>query len=278
MASITDCVVEGLKYPFNDVKKLLGLGVLFAIINLLSMFFAMNTFDMYRVVIHTIENTTVPISSLNMSIIPSSNIYAAVGIAIAGLIVGLFILGYQYNIIGFSIDKKDELPGFTDVVDIFVKGIKYLIVSVAYNIPAMIVMAASMMFLDNMGVMSALMVISFVLLVIGYFLLVMALNNMVAHDSIRKAFDFGEIIDNISNLGWGKYIGTILFTVIVFMIINVAVGLVLCLLAVSFAAAIINQAFAVSIFIGVIEALFVSSYCAVFFNRVCGSIYRESIK
>ena len=278
MASITDCVVEGLKYPFNDVKKLLGLGVLFAIINLLSMFFAMNTFDMYRVVIHTIENTTVPISSLNMSIIPSSNIYAAVGIAIAGLIVGLFILGYQYNIIGFSIDKKDELPGFTDVVDIFVKGIKYLIVSVAYNIPAMIVMAASMMFLDNMGVMSALMVISFVLLVIGYFLLVMALNNMVAHDSIRKAFDFREIIDNISNLGWGKYIGTILFTVIVFMIINVAVGLVLCLLAVSFAAAIINQAFAVSIFIGVIEALFVSSYCAVFFNRVCGSIYRESIK
>ena len=278
MASITDCVVEGLKYPFNDVKKLLGLGVLFAIINLLSMFFAMNTFDMYRVVIHTIENTTVPISSLNMSIIPSSNIYVAVGIAIAGLIVGLFILGYQYNIIGFSIDKKDELPGFTDVVDIFVKGIKYLIVSVAYNIPAMIVMAASMMFLDNMGVMSALMVISFVLLVIGYFLLVMALNNMVAHDSIRKAFDFREIIDNISNLGWGKYIGTILFTVIVFMIINVAVGLVLCLLAVSFAAAIINQAFAVSIFIGVIEALFVSSYCAVFFNRVCGSIYRESIK
>ena len=267
MASITDCVVEGLKYPFNDVKKLLGLGVLFAIINLLSMFFAMNTFDMYRVVIHTIENTTVPISSLNMSIIPSSNIYVAVGIAIAGLIVGLFILGYQYNIIGFSIDKKDELPGFTDVVDIFVKGIKYLIVSVAYNIPAMIVMAASMMFLDNMGVMSALMVISFVLLVIGYFLLVMALNNMVAHDSIRKAFDFREIIDNISNLGWGKYIGTILFTVIVFMIINVAVGLVLCLLAVSFAAAIINQAFAVSIFIGVIEALFVSSYCAVFFNR-----------
>ena len=87
MASITDCVVEGLKYPFNDIKKLLGLGVLFAIINLLSMFFAMNTFDMYRVVIHVLENTTVPLSSLNMSIIPSANIYTAVGITIVGLIV-----------------------------------------------------------------------------------------------------------------------------------------------------------------------------------------------
>ena len=278
MASITDCVVEGLKYPFNDIKKLLGLGVLFAIINLLSMFFAMNTFDMYRVVIHVLENTTVPLSSLNMSIIPSANIYTAVGITIVGLIVGLFILGYQYNILSFSIDRKDDLPGFGDVVDIFVKGIKYFIVSVAYNLPAMIVMAAAMMFLDNLTVMSVLMVVSFVLLVIGYFLLVMALNNMVAHDSVGKAFDFREIIDNISNLGWGKYIGTILFTVIVFMIISVAVGLVLSLLAVAFAAVIINQAFAVSIFIGVIEALFVSSYCAVFFNRVCGSIYRESIK
>ena len=278
MASITDCVVEGLKYSFNDIKKLLGLGVLFAIINLLSMFFAMNTFDMYRVVIHVLENTTVPLSSLNMSIIPSANIYTAVGITIVGLIVGLFILGYQYNILSFSIDRKDDLPGFGDVVDIFVKGIKYFIVSVAYNLPAMIVMAAAMMFLDNLTVMSVLMVVSFVLLVIGYFLLVMALNNMVAHDSVGKAFDFREIIDNISNLGWGKYIGTILFTVIVFMIINVAVGLVLSLLAVAFAAVIINQAFAVSIFIGVIEALFVSSYCAVFFNRVCGSIYRESIK
>ena len=278
MASITDCVVEGLKYPFNDIKKLLGLGVLFAIINLLSMFFAMNTFDMYRVVIHVLENTTVPLSSLNMSIIPSANIYTAVGITIVGLIVGLFILGYQYNILSFSIDRKDDLPVFGDVVDIFVKGIKYFIVSVAYNLPAMIVMAAAMMFLDNLTVMSVLMVVSFVLLVIGYFLLVMALNNMVAHDSVGKAFDFREIIDNISNLGWGKYIGTILFTVIVFMIINVAVGLVLSLLAVAFAAVIINQAFAVSIFIGVIEALFVSSYCAVFFNRVCGSIYRESIK
>lgn len=278
MASITDCVVEGLKYPFNDIKKILGLGVLFAIINLLSMFFAMNTFDMYRVVIHVLENTTVPLSSLNMSIIPSANIYTAVGITIVGLIVGLFILGYQYNILSFSIDRKDDLPGFGDVVDIFVKGIKYFIVSVAYNLPAMIVMAAAMMFLDNLTVMSVLMVVSFVLLVIGYFLLVMALNNMVAHDSVGKAFDFREIIDNISNLGWGKYIGTILFTVIVFMIINVAVGLVLSLLAVAFAAVIINQAFAVSIFIGVIEALFVSSYCAVFFNRVCGSIYRESIK
>ena len=106
----------------------------------------------------------------------------------------------------------------------------------------------------------------------------MALNNMIAHDSLKKAFDFREIIDNISNLGWGKYIGTVLFTVIVFMLINIAIGIVLSFLIVIFAATINNQAIVISIVISIIEALFVTSYCSVFFNRVCGSIYRESIK
>ena len=122
------------------------------------------------------------------------------------------------------------------------------------------------------------MTISVLLMIICYFLLVMALNNMVAHDSLKKAFDFREIIDNISNLGWGKYLGTVIFTVIVFMIINLAVGVILSFLTVIFAAAINNQAIVISTAISAIEALFVTSYCSVFFNRVCGSIYRESIK
>ena len=34
MSSMTDYVVEGLKYPFNDIKKLLCFGAIFAILNL----------------------------------------------------------------------------------------------------------------------------------------------------------------------------------------------------------------------------------------------------
>ena len=85
-------------------------------------------------------------------------------------------------------------------------------------------------------------------------------------------------MDNISNLGWGKYIGIILFAVIVMMIISVAVGFILSLITVGFAAAINNQALIVSVVIAIIEGLFLDSYMSVFFNRVCGSIYRESIK
>ena len=48
MASITDCVVEGLKYPFNDIKKLLGFGVLFAVISALSTFISIKSFEIFR--------------------------------------------------------------------------------------------------------------------------------------------------------------------------------------------------------------------------------------
>ena len=106
----------------------------------------------------------------------------------------------------------------------------------------------------------------------------MALNNMVAHDSLKKAFDIHEIIDNISSLGLGKYIGIILFTIITYMIIMVAVNFILSIITGVFIAAISNQALFVSIFIAIIEGLFADSYGAIFYSRVCGSIYRESIK
>jgi hypothetical protein len=58
----------------------------------------------------------------------------------------------------------------------------------------------------------------------------------------------------------------------------VAVGFVLSFISALFAATISNQAFVVSIVLAIIEGLFINSYGAIFYNRVCGSIYREAIK
>lgn len=278
MASITDCVVEGLKYPFNDIKKLLGFGILFVIFDLITMAFTIKTVDVTRMIIHTLEKTNVTSSTLGYSHLPHWDIYLAIAMLIVGFIVSLFIMGYQYKIIGFSIDRKDDLPGFEDIVGMLIKGIKYFFVTILYGIPSMILLFLAIMVTNNSSAWPVLMVLSIFVGLICYSVLIMALNNMVAHDSLKKAFDFREIIDNISNLGWGKYLGTVIFTVIVFMIINLAVGIILSFLTVIFAAAINNQAIVISTAISVIEALFVTSYCSVFFNRVCGSIYRESVK
>ena len=278
MASITDCVVEGLKYPFNDIKKFLCLGGLFALMNVLYMGFSLKSFDVFRTGVHLVEETNVHFSSMNFSQLPAGDIYIAVALAIVSFIVALFIMGYQYDIIRFSIDKREDLPGFDDIVGMFVKGVKYFIVALAYNIIPILVFVGALALVHDSSAVASVLLISMVLFIIAFFLLIMALNNMVAHDDIRKAFDFREIIDNIANLGWGKYIGTIVFTMIVYIIIMVAVSFILSLVLLAFVAIISNHAIWVSAFIAIIEGLFIYSYSALFYNRVCGSIYRESVK
>jgi len=278
MASITDCVVEGLKYPFNDIKKLLGVGILFVIIDLLSIVFTIKTVYVTKMIIGTLEKTNATAFNLNFSQLPNGDIYLAIAILVVGFIVSLIILGYLYDVVKFSINRKDDLPEFGDIVGMFIRGVKYFLVSLAYSIPSMIVAFLAILVTNNSSAWSVIMIISVLVMIICYFFMIMALNNMIAHDSIKKAFDFSEIMGNISNLGWIKYIGIILFTVIVFMIINIAIGIVMSFLTVIFAATINNQAIVISTVISVIEALFVTSYWSVFFSRVCGSIYRESVK
>ncbi len=272
MASITDCVVEGLKYPFNDVKKLLGFGVLFAVLNLLGIARGAKSIDIVRAFSKAPGDTMM----FKFSQMPQTDIGIMIVLAIISFIVMLFIMGYQYNVVKFSIDKKDDLPGFNDIAGMLIKGIKYFIVVLAYTIiPALLMIGGVFGFNESYGLI--LIFISSVLFIIAYFLLIMALNNMIAHDELAKAFDFKEITGKISNLGWGKYIGTILFTIIVFMIIMVAVGFILSLLTAVLAIA-VNQALILSAIVGVIEGVIVNSYAGVFYNRVLGSIYRESIK
>lgn len=278
MASITDCVVEGLKYPFTNIKKLLGIGVLFALVSALSTVIGIKSFDIFRMSIHLVENTNSTVSQIPFSQLPAGDIYLVVGLSVISFIVGLFIFGYQYDVVKFSIDRKADLPGFNDIAGLLVRGIKYLIVAVAYYIIPVIVWAAGIAFAGNSSVFIIVSLIAGLLFIIAYFLMIMAVNNMVAYGSIKKAFDFREITDNIANLGWGKYIGIVLFTVIVMMIISVAVGIILSFITVAFAAVINNQAVIISIVIAIIEGLFIDSYMTVFFSRVCGSIYRESIK
>ena len=279
MASITDCVVEGLKYPFNDVKKVLGFGVLLALMSALSTFIGLKSFDVFREILNIMENTNVTLASrIPLSQLPGADINLIIGLAAVSLIVTLFILGYQYDLIKFSIDKKQDLPGFGDILGMFLNGIQYFLVIVAYNIIPVIILIGGIMLVGDSSIFPVVTLISILLFIIAYFIQIMALNNMIAHDNIKKAFDLREIMDNISNLGWGKYIGIILFTILVYMIIMAAAGFILSIISVLFAATINNQAVVISFVIAIIEGLFVDSYMTVFFNRVCGSIYRESIK
>lgn len=277
MASITDCVVEGLKYPFNDLKRLLGFGVLFALMSTVSAFMSFKSIDIFKTTVDIVEKTNATATHVSFSQFPSGDIYTLVALAIVGFIMALFIMGYQYDIVKFSIAKKDELPGFNDILGMLINGIKYFIVTLAYNVVPIIVLGIGIVAAGESSALPVIVLISMLLFIIAFFLLIMALNNMIAHDSLKKAFDLREIIDNISNLGWGKYIGIVLFTIIVYMIIMAAVNFILTILTAIFAVSLSN-ALIVSVIIAIIEGLFIDSYGSLFYNRVCGSIYREAIK
>ena len=124
MASITDCVVEGLKYPFNDIKKLLSFGALFALISVVSTFIGAKSLDIFRATVHIAEKTNGTVSHIPISQLPVGDMYLVAGLTIVTFIVSLLIMGYQYDIIKFSIDKKEDLPGFGDILSMFVNGIK----------------------------------------------------------------------------------------------------------------------------------------------------------
>ncbi|MDO5823791.1 DUF4013 domain-containing protein [Methanobrevibacter sp.] len=274
MVSITDCIGEGLKYPFNDIKKLLGFGVLFALANLISLAISIKAVDVLRAFGQLNHYGSF---MFNVSRLPSGDVNMLIGLSIVSFIILLLIMGYEWSIVKFSIDKRNDLPGLFNVLELFGNGIRYFIVTLAYNIVPIAMLIMGLEFINEpYGI--CLVLISLLLFIIVYFILIMALNNMIAHDKFKKAFDFSEIIGNISNLGWIKYVGIIVFTFIVYLIIIAAVSFILSFAAVFIAGFINNQVIVVSAILTTINGLLVSSYLGAFYNRVFGSIYRESLK
>lgn len=272
LASITDTVVDGLKYPLNDVKKLLCFGSLFTLINIIVFAILEKSINVFRVFAKMPENLAFKFSHM-----PNNDIYIIAGLIIINLIILLIIMGYKYNVIELAINKKEDLPGFKDIVNTFINGIKYLFVVLFYNITPISVFIIGLETLNFKNADYIVSLISLALFVVFNFFLVMALANMVDANKFVKAFNIREIINKIANLGWIKYIGIILFAFIVYSIIMVAINaimmFILAILAIN-----INNAMIITVIMSIIEGLLISSYIAIFFNRVFGSIYREAIK
>jgi hypothetical protein len=119
-------------------------------------------------------------------------------------------------------------------------------------------------------------IIAFILFIICNFLLIMALTNMVDADKFTKAFDLREIVDKIAGLGWIKYIGLILFTFFIYIIIMIATSMIMMFISIFLVMAFEQMLFIFAV-ITLIEGLFISPYISIFFHRVYGSVYREAI-
>jgi hypothetical protein len=138
-------------------------------------------------------------------------------------IVNFIGMGYVLRIMKASIAGLDDLPEFDEVGDMFIDGLKILIISIVYAIPVWIIAiifgaifgaliptttTADVSTFSLFGIITANIVFFILLLIVGL-IEIIAIVNMAYYDGeLGAAFRFSEILDHISRIGWGKYVLT----------------------------------------------------------------------
>lgn len=110
--SIRGIIIDSLSYPFSNWMRFLFLGIVVLI-----------SFSQYAFL------SLVKINFL---------LFICLDI-IGFLFVGSFARGYLFKIINKSLTGINELPGFNDWINIFIDGIKVLIVNIIYLFPFILI-------------------------------------------------------------------------------------------------------------------------------------------
>ncbi len=191
------------------------------------------------------------------------------------VIIGIpFVLGYFLRVIKSTLAGYDELPEFDEWGDMFIDGLKVFVVNIVYFIIPIIVIGAGVFTslatfstsgsitnpMAFFGLLGGTAFIGIILVVIFGLLAYIATANMALYDEMGAAFNFSEILERISMIGWGKYI----IWYIVMWVIGVVFGII---------AGIIN----VIPYIGfLIAALVVYSYMYMLLGRSLALIFASS--
>jgi hypothetical protein len=127
------------------------------------------------------------------------------------LLPAFLITGYNYRVINQAvhgiINGRDPLPGFDDIIDMFVDGIKVVIVQVAYVIVPVVIFIIFAVIAGNVGdgLSAAIMIIgcliTLIVAVVAFLMEQMGLCHMAYHDgAFSKAFDIKELKEVISEI------------------------------------------------------------------------------
>ncbi|BDZ69712.1 DUF4013 domain-containing protein [Methanobacterium petrolearium] len=139
-------------------------------------------------------------------------------------IVNFIGLGYILRIIKATLAGLNELPDFDEVGDMFIDGLKVLIVGIVYAIPIWIIAAIIGAIIGVVspaattyyvgadatamigGMIASYAVLLIVALIVGL-IEIIAIANMAYYDGdIGAAFHFSDILNYIATIGWGKYL------------------------------------------------------------------------
>lgn len=260
--NIKEIIIDSIKYPFLDWKKILILGLI------------------------------VVIYQFPLDIISPFNLHYGLTypFLIIALIINFFICGYFFKIIQYSLKDTRELPKFSKWVKLFKNGFKVTCVSFIYSIPVTLPLIILNSDLFNFYSYTP----GFIIIIMGeillaylhwdviwvsiqffvyilYFLILfpislMAIANMANNGGkLRYAFEFKVIFDKIKNIGWIKFYSWYLLTGVInllIFLIGVLIGFILILV----------HTFP---FEKLIAPLILTPYIYIFFSRSIALIYQS---
>jgi len=154
---------------------------------------------------------------------------------IATILLGLPLMGYSLKVLR----GEKPAPEVEDWGTLFIDGIKYLIISIIYMIPALIIffIAIGASVLGLMSEDPATMAAALGGMVLGLLLFVIVLLITVIFEiigavrfartgSIGEAFNFGAILATIRKIGWGSYIIALVVLCVVGFVYAIIVSII----------------------------------------------------
>ncbi len=233
---VSDIIGDALVYPFHNIKALVLyviLGIVAALIGGAAVVGIIGAF------------TTTGLGALAFDLL-----------GIVGLIVFVLIMflieGYALDIVKYGIERRADSPGI-DFARQVSNAIKLIVVDfVYYIVPAIIIFILGLFLRDWL-----ITIISLILVIVFTLANFMAKCKLAKTDNLGEALAIGEAIGDITRVGIGKLIATV---VVIFVIFIVVVFII---------AAILNANNTIgSILLGIFSVYFVF-----FYNRAIGLLY-----
>lgn len=211
------------------------------------------------------------------------------------LLPAFLITGYNYRVINTAvhgiINGRDPLPDFENLIDMFVDGVKIVIIQIAYLLVPIIVfvifaiIASNLIGIASSAVMLIGCVITFVLTIVACLMSQMAMCHMAYNDgAFSKAFAISEIKEVIDEIGWfnciATYIGLIIITLVISIVVTSIIYAIFAIFGLSgFALGVdASGVFIVGALINSLITLFiVGPYLSIFNARSIGLLYTMQI-
>lgn len=191
-------------------------------------------------------------------------------------IVNWIVVGYASRVLKEAPEGKNP-PKLENYGDLFINGAKVFFVSLIYMIIPLALIAAGIgsflsalfmrgglmagtpqpmeaagtMFLGGTGLV--LLLVGTILAFLALIVLGAAIAHMIKKDKFGKAFAFGEILDVIRGIGWGKYLAWVVLVAIIAVVVGAITGAIP--------------------FVGWLIEVAIAPAAAVFFFRSLGMLY-----